>query len=1267
MTPTAQTQAAATFATFWADRGDEKQETSRFWIDLLQNILGIDNPAKYIEFEKRVKLSHTSFIDAYIPDTKVLIERKGAKIDLHKKYAQSDGEELTPYEQAKRYADEMPNSLRPRWIVVCNFQEFLVYDLEKPHTEPEQIYLKDLEKEYYRLQFLADAKHDYLRREEELSLQAGVLVGKLYDALIKQYINPKDEQSLRSLNILCVRLVFCLYAEDAGLFATRTAFEDYIRSFSIDNARDAIIKLFKALDTKLENRDRYDLKLQPFPYVNGGLFEAENIEIPNFTDEIVDVLCNHCAPFNWSDISPTIFGAVFESTLNPETRRKGGMHYTSVQNIHKVIDPLFMDALNAEFQDIIGDSTMGHAPLLKAKQQQHLHQFQQKLGRLKFLDPACGSGNFLTETYVSLRRLENKVISALNKGEKVIGFEDFIHVKINQFYGIEINDFAVTVAKTALWIAESQMMAETEKILGMNLNFLPLTTNAFIVEGNALRMDWATLQPYDTDKGACPLVEVNEPNLFSGFTTQTDGKAHHYDYIIGNPPFVGYSLQSEEQKKDILSIYVDEKGKPYKTAGKIDYVAGWYFKAAQLINGTNTSCALVSTNSITQGEQVAAIWRPLFERFNIQIDFAWRTFRWDSESNQKAHVHCVIIGFREAKISSSRNKEAKISSSQSNCDVKNIASLRDVQNVASLRTLYNADGTITKARNINPYLIDADNVFIESRAKSLCDVPQMVYGNKPTDGGFLFLTEEERDEFLKKEPSSAQFVKQILGSEEFINNKKRYCIWLVGASPAEIKKNPTIFERVKNVRDFRLASTKEATRKSAETPMLFQEVRQPLEGNYLLVPRVSSENREYLPIGFMSHEIIVNDAVQIIPNATLYHFGILTSSVHMAWMRAVCGRLEMRYRYSKDIVYNNFVWPSREVKILSSHNISEVGNFTSMCASMYLDKNQDVNEHRAHLPHWHQDGKLQFITFRLADSLPQEKLDELEQNKERFMQQHPQPWEKETEAQYYKLFGSKIDEWLDAGMGSCLLKFPNIRKIVCDALSFFDGDRYRLHSYVVMPNHVHVLVELLGENKTGDVLHSWKRHTANQINKLIGGSGKFWQHESFDRIIRDKEHYNNVLRYIANNPRNLPEDSFSIYKEAKISSSHSCEVGNVASMEVKISSSHDCDVKNVASLREVENFASMGAKISSSHSCEVGNFASMIEQTAQAILDARALYPDSSLADLYDPVLMPVELRRAHQKNDEAVLAAYGWPKDLQESEIVARLFEMYEEMVKGK
>lgn len=395
----------------------------------------------------------------------------------------------TEQQRAKRYADELPYDLRPRWIVVSNFTEIHVHDMNQPHSEPEIILLENLEKEFYRLQFLVDERNEKIRREEEVSLQAGILVGKLYDALIKEYLEP-DEHSFRSLNILCVRLVFCLYAEDAGFFETRTSFEDYIKSFNVPNLRKAIIDLFKGLDTKLENRDKYDTSLKPFPYVNGGLFAAEDIEIPGFTQEIVDVLVKDCAPFNWAEISPTIFGAVFESTLNPDTRRTGGMHYTSIENIHKVIDPLFLEELEAEFEEICSTKAA------KAKSDK-LHAFQERLGSLKFLDPACGSGNFLTETYLSLRRLENRVISILNKGEKVLGFDEFIKVKISQFHGIEINDFAVTVAKTALWIAESQMMAETERIVGVGLDFLPLSTNAFIVEGNALRMNWATLKPID--------------------------------------------------------------------------------------------------------------------------------------------------------------------------------------------------------------------------------------------------------------------------------------------------------------------------------------------------------------------------------------------------------------------------------------------------------------------------------------------------------------------------------------------------------------------------------------------------------------------------------------------------------------------------------------------------------------------------------------------------------------------------------------------------
>ena len=892
-------KAAKKFVKNWTGHGYEKGETQKFWIDLLTTIFGIENISQFIFFEEQVKdkiknRTITNFIDAYIPETRVMIEQKSSRKDLREPIRQSDGTLLTPFQQAKKYVADLPLSQHPKWIVTCNFDEFLIYDMENPNGEPQQIFLEDLENEFYRLEFLVNGRNEKVKREEEVSLKAGELVGKLYDALFKEYINP-DENSFRSLNILCVRIVFCLYAEDAGLFETRTAFEDYIKSFNLPNVRDGIIKLFKALDTKLENRDKYDSTLNSFPYVNGGLFADGNIEIPNFTKEIVDVIVNHCAPFDWSEISPTIFGAVFESTLNPETRRKGGMHYTSIENIHKVIDPLFLDDLKAEFAEICKQKN-------RKVKAEALFGFQKKLGELKFLDPACGSGNFLTETYLSLRRLENKLISILHdskdSGSKLIGFDNLISVKIDQFYGIEINDFAVTVAKTALWIAESQMMKETEEIVEQNLDFLPLSTSATIVEGNALRMDWRYLH----EEAEIPTIKAKKTNLIYPMTVkekdveyseinlltdeirvgkaQRKQEANHYDYIMGNPPFVGYSLQSETQKKDILSVFVDEKGKSYKTAGKIDYVSGWYFKAAELIRGTKIRCAFVSTNSITQGEQVASVWKPIFERFKIRFDFAWRTFRWDSESTQKARVHCVIIGF----------------------------SCQENENPHKPR-IFNTDEIVVEAANINGYLIDAPNIFVESREKSFCDVPQMVYGNKPTDGGFLFLSEEEKVKFENKEPGSSKFIKQILGSEEFINNKKRYCLWLVGANPSEIKRLILVMKRIESVRKFRLASSKEATRKSAELPALFQEIRQPESGNYLLVPRVSSERRRYIPIGFINHDVIVNDSVQIIPNATLYHFGVLTSSVHNAWMRAVCGRLEMRYRYSKDIVYNNFPWP----------------------------------------------------------------------------------------------------------------------------------------------------------------------------------------------------------------------------------------------------------------------------------------------------------------------------------------------------------------------
>ena len=839
MTEKQQRNAAREFASQWAGRGYEKGESQKFWMQLLSEVYGVEHVASFIEFEDQVMLDSTSFIDGYIPSTKVLIEQKSQGKDLRKAIKQSDGSLLTPFQQAKRYVLGLPLSRHPRWVVVSNFTEFLVYDMEQPNGEPEQILLENLEKEYYRLQFLVNVKSEHISREEEVSMKAGEIIGAIYDAMLEQY-GDRDPETLQQLNILCVRLVFCLYAEDAGIF-TRDQFHDYLVKHDTEMMRTALLQLFEVLNTPVEQRSKFlrdDLKA--FPYAKGVF--SEHIDIPQFTPSLRELLLQKASlDFDWSEISPTIFGAMFESTLNPETRRSGGMHYTSIENIHKVIDPLFLDDLRAELDTILEEK-------VEKKRQQQLGAYQDKLASLTFLDPACGSGNFLTETYLSLRRLENRAVSAMTHGQAFIGFEEFspIKVNINQFYGIEINDFAVTVATTALWISESQMLAETEQIIKHDIDFLPLKANANIHEGNALRIDWETVVPKD-----------------------------ELDYIIGNPPFVGYSNQNKAQKEDILSVFVDKNGKPFKTAGKIDYVAGWYYKAAQLMLGTKIRAALVSTNSITQGEQVAFIWKPLKELFDIHIDFAYRTFRWDSEASDKAHVHCVIVGF---------------------------------SNVLNTKKFIFDNDKKKEAQIINPYLIDAPEVFIESRKNSLCHVPVMIYGSKPTDGGFLFLTEEERKEAIAKEPKLEKFIKRILGATEFINNKVRYCLWLVDASPNDIRNSSFIRERVAQVRDFRLSSPKKATQESANTPALFQEIRHP-KNDYLIVPRVSSERRHYVPMGYVSSDVVTNDAVQIIPDASLYHFGILESNVHMAWMRAVCGRLESRYRYSKDIVYNNFPWP----------------------------------------------------------------------------------------------------------------------------------------------------------------------------------------------------------------------------------------------------------------------------------------------------------------------------------------------------------------------
>ena len=857
--------AAAEFAERWKGRGYERGESQPFWIDLLSNVYGIETPSDgFITFEDHRMVDASNFIDGRIPSTKVLIEQKSLGKDLRKGILQSDGSLLNPFQQARRYVVSLPVSEHPRWIVTCNFSEFLVYDMEQPNGEPEQILLENLGKEYYRLHFLVDAKSEHLSKEMEVSMQAGEIVGRIYEALLKQY-DDNSPEALRWLNILCVRLVFCLYAEDAGVFS-RDQFHDFLVIYEAKDLRRALRDLFEVLNTPLEKRSKYlQEELAAFPYTNGGLFEEE-IEIPQFTEELKQTLLQNASlDFDWSEISPTIFGAVFESTLNPETRRSGGMHYTSIENIHKVIDSLFLNDLRNELDEILEEK-------VEKQRNQKLDAYQDKLASLTFLDPACGSGNFLTETYLSLRRLENEAIRERYHGQMMMGeFLNPVKVSIRQFYGIEINDFAVTVATTALWISEAQMLSETERIMHQMIDFLPLKSYANIVEGNALRIDWESVVPKEK-----------------------------LNYIMGNPPFVGYSLQSKDQKDDILSVFVDMKGKPFKTAGKIDYVAGWYYKAAELIQNSDIRVALVSTNSITQGEQVAAIWKPLKELFGIHIDFAYRTFRWDSEASLKAHVHCVIVGF---------------------------------SNVNVPKVIY--DGDIKKeARNINAYLIDADDILIESRSNAICEVPKMVYGNKPVDGGFLFLSPEEKETAIANEPNIAKYIRRIYGSVEYINNKERYCLWLVNANPSDIRNSSFIHNRVEQVWQFRLNSPKKATQQSAETSTLFQENRQP-NSNYIIVPSVSSETRRYVPMGFLGAENIVNNLVLIVPDAELYHFGVLESNVHMAWMRAVCGRLEMRYRYSKEVVYNNFPWPNPTDE--QKHKIEQTAQAILDARTLYPD------------------------------------------------------------------------------------------------------------------------------------------------------------------------------------------------------------------------------------------------------------------------------------------------------------------------------------------
>lgn len=836
---------AEAFAKRWAGRGDETQEGRSYWIDLFQNVLGVEDAIERLKFEVPVHTdsgsTHAGYIDVLIPSASALVEMKGRDVDLDKREVRQ-GREVTPAEQGRGYAVGLPLNQQPRYVIACNFREIRVYDRNVnplcTGDEYLRLELEELPKNLPALKFLNGGGSAPRSVQRAVSIEAGRIMGQIHNEIAGLYHDPDSEESHHALSVLCTRLMFLMFCEDAGLIEPGL-FRDYVASVDGGHLRGALIELFGWLDTDDEARKQeYPSELLArFPYMNGGLFR-ERIQIPQLNEQVhYEILVSGCQEFDWSGVDPTVFGSIFEGALSHDTRRSGGMHYTSPENIHKVIDPLFLDGLKEELDEILAKQNPG-------ARTRALRAYHDKLGRLTFLDPACGSGNFLTETYVCLRRLENTVLMELQRGgQSEISFEEAeeespVKVTLANFHGIEVNDFACCVARTALWIAEKQADINTAKVVKRVYDELPLREYGTIIHGNSLRIDWADAVP-----------------------------ALGLDFIIGNPPFIGYSNLNDAQKADRAEIF----GKP---GGVLDYVACWYRKAADFTRGSHTRCAFVSTNSICQGQQVEPLWKPLFDD-GVEIDFAHKTFVWNSEATDEAHVHVVIVGF-------SREKIAK-------------------------KTIFDGDGA-READNISGYLSATPSLFIARRSSPICDAPKMIRGCQPTDNGQLILDQAERDELVSREPSAEEWIRPFSMGADFINGKPRYCLWLKDAAPKDLSSMPHVMERVRAVAAYRAQSTKAATRKKAETPWLFDEIRE-TGPSYIGVPKVSSGRRRYIPMGFVDNGMIPGDKLYFIPNASVYDFGILMSQFHNAWMRMVAGRLKSDYSYANTIVYNNFVWP----------------------------------------------------------------------------------------------------------------------------------------------------------------------------------------------------------------------------------------------------------------------------------------------------------------------------------------------------------------------
>ncbi|SMD34013.1 Type II restriction/modification system, DNA methylase subunit YeeA [Reichenbachiella faecimaris] len=826
---------ALAFAKTWEGEKRERAEKDTFWNEFFE-VFGVGR-RRVASFEEPVKkLSGAQgFIDLFWKG-QLIVEHKSRGGNLEKAYG-----------QAIDYFPGIKDEELPRYVLVSDFERFKLYDLDNKteHAFP----LKEFQNKTHLFGFISGYEERKIVEQDPVNIKAAQLVGQLHEKLESYGFEGHQ------LEIYLVRLVFCLFADDAGIFEKDLLLQ-YIERRTNPDGSDLgmhLSKLFQVLNKPMDKRaTNLDEDLQQFPYVNGGIF-AETVEIPDFDAEMRQIFLA-CSYLDWSVISPAIFGSMFQSVMNPEERRNLGAHYTSEKNILRLIKPLFLDELYDEFEKVKGNT-------------KQLAQFHKKLSTLKFLDPACGCGNFLVITYRELRMLELEILRVTYKKQRAIAIDQIIWVDVDQFYGIEYDEWPARIAEVALWLVDHQMNRVISQEFGEYFARLPLKKSAKIVNDNALRIDWQEVVPKS-----------------------------ELSYILGNPPFLGHHYQSPEQKKDLKHIFVDVKG-----SGVLDYVSAWYVKAAQYIQQSNVEVAFVSTSSISQGEQVGLLWSELI-KYKLKISFAHRTFNWSNEARSNAAVHVVIIGFGV--------HDKKQNAIYHYSDIK-------------------GEPTKENAKHINPYLVNAADVIIRNTSNPICDVPKMIWGNKPTDdGNFLFADEKEKEEFLIIEPNARNWVRPFLSGQNLINNNYRYCLWLKDITPNELKKLPHVIDRIEKIKRFRIDSKAEATRKKALTPTLFAQTSQP-DSDYLAVPEVSSERRKYIPIAYLNSSVIASNTIQLVPNASKYHFGVLVSIMHMIWVRNVCGRLKSDFRYSNTIVYNNYPWP----KDPSAKNKKKV----EACAQAVLD------------------------------------------------------------------------------------------------------------------------------------------------------------------------------------------------------------------------------------------------------------------------------------------------------------------------------------------